>query len=210
MGNLFLKIGVKLAHIGRNLPIVLQIRFTIFIVKRAKESGLFRSLRQGPVDVDGTPIPWLTPASIAFIETLDISNFNMVEFGAGHSSIWFHKRVKLLTSFECDENWISKLRTKYGYFGNIQVVDKNYAGNPLDFSGCQVVLIDGLDRSKLIENMLKSISLTATLELIIVDNPDLVDFPVLEHLSSNFVRIDFRGLPNSSWGESTTSIFLPR
>ena len=210
MNSIIFKLRVKIGHVFRNLPIVLQVRYLFLIVHLARKSGSFKSLRRGPVDNFANPIPWLTPSSLDFITSIDLASSKMIEFGAGHSTLWFSKRVMQIISYECDEKWISKLRSEYQYQGVIYLVDNNFDGKGVDFSNTEVVLVDGLDRTNIVMSIVRNLSKEEHLKLLIIDNPQFVDPSVLDLLSVEFFRIDFVGLPNSSWLETTTTIFIRR
>lgn len=209
MRSLIAKSRIYLGHLIRNFPIVLQLRYCWTILKLTNESGKFLSLRRGPVDSSGRPIPWLTPGSISFLENLDLSAWNMIEFGAGHSTLYFSARVKQIISYECDALWIAKLRNNYKYSGDIRLVDNHYGADDINFADIHVVLVDGLDRSAIIKNLVRAIDQGLFLHLLIIDNPEFVNHSVLSSLEDKFTRVDFRGIPNSSWEETTTAILLP-
>ena len=206
--ELILKFRIKIGHEIRNLPIILELRYFRLIICMAINSGRIRSLRQGPVDFQGRPVPWLTPASISFIASLDLSNYRMIEFGAGHSTLWFSSRVHQITSYECDLEWIRLLEFKFNYSGNINLVENNYGAEDLNFENSEIVLIDGLDRSRIVQSILKQLPRNRSLELLLIDNPEFIDSNILRKLDRQFTRIDFKGLPNNAWNETTTSIFI--
>jgi predicted O-methyltransferase YrrM len=53
-------------------------------------------------------IPWLTEAAIAFMESYLKSNMQVLEFGAGGSTIWMSRRCHV-TTIEHDAAWIEEL-----------------------------------------------------------------------------------------------------
>jgi predicted O-methyltransferase YrrM len=53
--------------------------------------------------------PWLTPAASEILSSLLRSRDVGVEFGSGHSTLWFARRVARLTSVEHDRDWHTRV-----------------------------------------------------------------------------------------------------
>lgn len=210
MGELLYKLRVRIGHELRNLPGLIQLRFCLELIQKASNEGRFKSIRQGPVDGKGVPLPWLTPSSIYYLNNLDISEKRMLEFGAGHSTVWFSHKVRDILSFECSEIWISVLRQRFQYNGKIQLVDEDFDGSDIDFSTADLVLVDGLDRTGILNNIIFSLDTGTRIELLIIDNPEFINDLTLTRLDSYFHRIDFVGVANGSWQSTTTTIMIPK
>lgn len=54
--------------------------------------------------------PWLTYGAILMLEQLKMKDFNILEFGSGGSTIFFANRVKHVTSFDTNKEWVSKVK----------------------------------------------------------------------------------------------------
>lgn len=52
-----------------------------------------------------TPTPWLHPDAIKYLENLLTPDMNVIEHGAGGSTLWFAERVRTVTSYENNEQW---------------------------------------------------------------------------------------------------------
>jgi predicted O-methyltransferase YrrM len=50
-------------------------------------------------------IPWLAPAATAYLESLLTPDFEVIEHGAGGSTLWFAERVACVTAFEDKDEW---------------------------------------------------------------------------------------------------------
>jgi len=53
--------------------------------------------------------PWLVPEAIAKLDEIDMSEMDVLEFGAGGSTIFFARRAKSVTSLEISEEWFKKI-----------------------------------------------------------------------------------------------------
>jgi predicted O-methyltransferase YrrM len=55
------------------------------------------------------PIPWLHPLAIEYLETLLRPDMEILEHGAGGSTLWFAERVKHVTAVEDNFRWYDVL-----------------------------------------------------------------------------------------------------
>lgn len=61
----------------------------------------------------GAPLqarPWLSPAAIEYFESLLTPDMNVIEFGAGGSTLWLAERVRTVTSYESNEQWADAVK----------------------------------------------------------------------------------------------------
>lgn len=58
------------------------------------------------------PVPWLSPETTAYLESLLTPEMVVLEHGAGGSTLWLAERVKHVTSVEDDMDWYSVLRKR--------------------------------------------------------------------------------------------------
>lgn len=83
----------------------------------SKRTGHFRSsLRARSVDRQGNPIPWYTYPAFDFLAGKDYTGKRILEFGAGHSTLWWMQRAAEVVGIEGSEAWVGILKTR---------VDKN-------------------------------------------------------------------------------------
>lgn len=69
-----------------------------------------------------TPHLWLGPEATAFLDSIDQPDWNVLEHGAGGSSLWFAKRCKWVMSLETKWEWYEKLMSMKGEYKNISPV----------------------------------------------------------------------------------------
>ncbi len=55
--------------------------------------------------------PWFTRPCLEWLNTIDLSDKNILEFGSGDSTLWFAKRCKQIVSIEAKEEWYQRVRT---------------------------------------------------------------------------------------------------
>lgn len=56
--------------------------------------------------------PWLSKRATELFESLLNHNMEVIEFGAGGSTLWLAERVKHVTSYENDSDWLAVLKGK--------------------------------------------------------------------------------------------------
>lgn len=153
----------------------------------------------GSVDCHGNPIPWLTYASIAFIEKKLQDSFTVFEFGSGNSTLWLQSRVKKVVSIEHDLDWFEKVSKEVVSFKNINYSFKgldtsDYEDYILEFhSEFDIVIIDGRKRVNCAKNCLTALKEGG---IIIWDNTDRKQYREgIDYLLNNgFKKIDFQGI----------------
>jgi hypothetical protein len=116
------------------------------------DTGHFRSALLGsrPVDTHGRPIPWYTYPMIDLLQAKDFAGRTVLEFGSGHSTLWWGSRAHWVMAFESDERWYRYVASRAPR--NVQVILVPESLEGVDqYVGSQqfdVVVIDGLDRFK--------------------------------------------------------------
>jgi predicted O-methyltransferase YrrM len=97
-------------------------------------------------------LPWLTKDSIYIIENLISKQDNMLEFGAGRSTVWFSTRVDKLTSIETDKEWYVKVSKETKDLDQIEIFHLTKESEFINFikqledKSLDIVLIDGAYR----------------------------------------------------------------
>src|SRR5688572_31303535 len=77
----------------------------------SKRTGHFRSsLRARSVDRNGKPIPWYTYPAFDFLAGKDYGGKRVLEFGAGHSTLWWMQRAAEVLAIEGSEQWLKHLQ----------------------------------------------------------------------------------------------------
>jgi hypothetical protein len=74
------------------------------------EWGWYDSIKHGfPCDKNGQPIPWISYPAISLLRSRVKSEWDVFEFGAGYSTLWWGRHCRSVTSSEHDAIWSEKL-----------------------------------------------------------------------------------------------------
>ncbi len=204
--------------------IVMQLRIMVgqprisFLESVYENNGYFDSVAHDrPVSKDGSPIPWLTYGAIAFLDGIDMSGYKFLEFGGGGSTLFWESKGASVEIHEDNPIWGEHLKTKISDKSMLVMHSPLTEKYDLDISGFDVVLIDGLQRVKIISEVIldltkkKNVMSLNLPRIIIVDNSDWYPKAVKsleDHLE--FSRVDFKGVGPANKYEWTTTIFLNR
>jgi len=175
-------------------------------------SGHFQSsILEKAVDIDGSPIPWLTYPCIDFLKTKDLSEAKILEFGGGQSTLWFSRKAEYVKTFDENPAWVEAL-------SNLVPKNVDLVGLPLDREShpnliinnlsksnqlYDVVIVDGLDRPRMFEI---AISVLKSDGIIICDNSDQYGYLDIWKLAEGFNRVDFYGAAPGVIDPQCTSI----
>lgn len=164
----------------------------------SRNTGHFRSsLRAAPVDADGHPVPWYTYPMIAFLEAKNFANCQVLEFGAGYSTLWWASRADRVVSFEANTEWFQKLLPlvppnvvlNHDPSEKPALADITRHGSQYD-----VIIIDGMHRQHCAAF---TPGLLAPNGAIIIDNAEgygeTADQSITMYFREEFSRVDFYG-----------------
>lgn len=70
---------------------------------------LIHKLFRKGVDTIEMEYPWITPASIEYLESKLTKDLDVLEFGAGGSTFFFSRRCRSVTSIETNPEWYAKV-----------------------------------------------------------------------------------------------------
>jgi len=94
-----------------------------------------------------TPHLWLSPEATAFMDSIDRPEWNVLEHGAGGSTLWFAKRCKWVLSIETDPKWYERLMLMRQEYTKISIIlaDKTLSRElpSMLFGKFDLMLIDG-------------------------------------------------------------------
>ena len=192
----------------------------------AKRTGHFRSsLRARSIDSAGNPIPWYTYPAIDFLAGKDFAGKKVLEYGAGHSTLWWMKRAAEVVAIEGSEDWYHHLLGKIGKNVTLHLMRKPsedlrpvFAGRRFD-----IIVIDGVDGTGCNRGesaqMIVDLDLLAPGGAIIFDDSEgSFDVPGNEWQKSShnivffrdkgFSRIDFFGYAPGQMQWRCTSLFF--
>lgn len=174
-------------------------------------SGWLNSIANGkPVDRDGEPIPWFTYPAIDFLTQIMRPEWRVFEWGSGHSTLWWAKRVKAVASVEDDRAWYDKLLARMPE--NASLIWRGDAASYVQALAEQqarfdLVVIDGSHRNDCAQIVTEYVTDNG---LIVFDNTDMLHHREgVEILQARgWQRIDFYGLIPSYYYKSCTSVFF--
>ena len=154
-------------------------------------------------DPEGDWYPWYTESFLAELETWDVSDCDVLEYGSGWSTIWWAKRAKFVTAVENDPEWVETLKQEIAERG-ITNVDVIYEPNPQYYSKIQggagrhdIIVIDGIERVACTQTAFQVSQLGKT--KIILDNAnDPAMAPIFDMMRFN-VRHSFPQPRHPDW-----------
>src|SRR5436190_10530124 len=184
-----------------------------------------RSLRARALDRHGHPIPWYTYPAFEFLAGKDYTGKRILEFGAGHSTLWWMQRAAEVIGIEGSEAWVGILQTRVAKNVTLHLMrSANDDLRPL-LKGRQfdLIVIDGPDgtgcnRAQAAQYII-DLNLLATGGAIIFDDSEgSFDTPGNEWQRSaeninyfrkhGFQRVDFFGYAPAQLQWRCTSIFF--
>ena len=157
-------------------------------------------------DNAGNPIPWYVYSFVKFMETRLRKDMNIFEFGSGHSTLWYGKRVKTVVAVEEKGAWFDRIEHKAT--GNVTLLHRkgdDYSKAIKECTGLMMfdaICIDGEERDKCAVNCLPFLKEDG---VIIWDNSGA---NTGQHFTANgFKRLDFYGLTPVCTYENCTTVF---
>lgn len=179
----------------------------------AFDYGQYRTMRKWECcDKNGNPIPWYTYPAIEFLNSIDMTGYNVFEYGSGFSSLYYADKAKHVTSVEDNEEWYSKLDIKNRNNLNVYLMkDDDYASSISKFQKeFDLIVIDGVLRPDCVEPVLTYVKKNSC-SMIIFDNSDWYPNSIRRISSNlNWVRVPFRGFgPINNYCSETTVFINP-
>lgn len=171
--------------------------------------GWLRSyVEQRSIDRDGNPVPWYSYAAIEYLNTLDLKNSRIFEYGCGGSSVFWSERAQEVIAAENDSKWASIVNS-YA-IKNLKVVEcsdrQEYINLPEVLGGnFDMVVIDGRYRHDCIYVASRVVSQTG---IIVLDNADWYPDACDALRSLDWFQVDFSGFGPINAYCTTTSIFI--
>jgi len=186
-------------------------------IRFAQTTGYFRSALAGKaMDRYGNPLPWYCMPAIEFMDIMDFTDSDVLEFGSGQSTLWWAARARSVIAVEDSETWFSYVNSGLADSPNARVqLEANlgqHAEYPLSLEKqFHMVVIDGGDRAKCART---ATSVLAPGGMIVLDNSEgwwgpEGTYPILDHLAAEgFMRVDFNGYAPGVITTSVTSLFF--
>ena len=148
-------------------------------------------------------LPWITYASIGFIDQVVPVNADVLEIGGGSSTRWWTERGNRVTCLESDTDWAERIRSASPAATVHDVGSAEEAAAWLEDAARRgttfdVVVVDGVEpRARYLQ---AAASLVGEAGILIVDNTDRAAYrPALRALTdAGWLRFDFFGLGPSN------------
>ena len=126
--------------------------------------------KKKPIDLDGSPIPWMNYPVIELLKERLNKDQNIFEFGSGYSTFFYSQKVKAVTSVEYDKDWYELIKS--GMPKNVNII---YKKKDIDGDYCrsikasnekfEVVIVDGRDRVNCVKQAIPTLSLNGIILL---------------------------------------------
>ncbi len=179
-----------------------------FFYKYLQSIGIFNSQENEIVNGDGETIPLLTTSFLNWFETQEWSSMDLLEFGAGGSTLYFSKFFKSVTSFETDQNWYDKIFSKKRNNVNLVKVDSIFESlkvNKININKFNVISIDtGENRAKITRLLINQ----NYKGIIFFDNSNSYRNSIGLFLNEEFIEVPFFGLKPIDDSVSCTSLIV--
>jgi hypothetical protein len=185
-------------------------------IRFSRQTGHWKSsLRQAACAANGTPIPWYTYPAIDFLQQRRFDDKNILEFGAGQSTLWWSRHARSVFAIEEDKLWFEHLRPELGANVTIHHVPVDHATRTIqpikeliDRSGIgqfDVIIVDGHLRRELTALAFDYLAPSGAM---ILDNSEGYGF-YDEIRARSCRRIDFFGFaPGVSLRHCTSVVFV--
>lgn len=182
-----------------------------------RDLGWQRSLREGPVDASGSPLPWFSYPAIAWLAGALRNTDRLLEYGGGHSTVWFCQRVQSVVTIEHDAAWAERLRLQAPQ-ARVVLRDAKIGHDDIDASSpyvraideladgsIDIVVIDGVQRPAC---ALAALDRLASSGLMIFDDThrSIYQAALAELAHAGLWRIDFEGVSPGVGTLVTTSV----
>lgn len=172
--------------------------------------GQTDSVRFGiPVDRNNSSIPWFTYPFIDFLEDMDLQGLNVLEFGAGQSTLYWQRKGCSVLSFELDLEWHKRIKEQTSSTVSLHHLKTTRDATELvrQAPNLDIAVIDAKDRLECARMVTANRS---EQPLIILDNADWFPKTAAYLREQGFTEIRFKGpgpINSYSW---CTTLFLPQ
>ena len=173
-------------------------------------TGWIESKRRGyPCRPDGSELPWMNYAVVAFLERRLNKTLSVFEYGSGYSTLFYARRVRNVISVEYDQAWIASIGPRLPPNASVLFVPDDVDGDycrAIARSGdsFDVVVVDGKDRENCVKQSMQALSSRG---VIVLDDSQRAGYaPAISYAQENgYLTVDFEGLKptESSWFRST-------
>lgn len=166
---------------------------------------------KSPVDVDGSPIPWVTYPFIDFIKERIKKDHAVFEFGSGNSTLFYARAAKNVVSVEHDKEWLEKIKATAPANSKMiytpLVYDEEYCRMPLRAGEkFNMIIVDGRDRVNCCKNCLEALTDDG---VVVLDDSEREQYAegVSYLIGKGFKHLSFSGISPGFFYRKSTSVF---
>lgn len=147
------------------------------------------------IDESNLIMPWYTLPCLEWLKKHDVSKWNVFEYGAGYSTIWWRANCNTVRSVEHSESWAKAMDA-------IFIADKNNFIDSIDDTSerFDCIIVDGKWREECVDFC---ITYVASGGYLIIDNWGQEDFPNIQYHESRvfkgWEKIIFAQPNHSDW-----------
>ena len=166
------------------------------------------------VDARGRPLPMYTYPAIEYLSQLDFHDRQILEFGAGQSTLWWASRTRHVTAVEHDDRWVKRLET--AALPNVTCLfakradvatGRDYLAVLPSRQRYDVIVLDGLHYY---ECAAAARELLGPGGLVILDNADFYPATCALLRDQDFLQVDMAGFKPCHSDAQVTSFFFDR
>jgi hypothetical protein len=172
--------------------------------------GIVNSISQNiPIDNLGKPTPWFTYSAIHFLNSVNLDEKYIFEYGSGFSTLYFRNRSAYVTSVEDNHVWKDRIEAISPPTRQSQILlreGSDYVNAPLTFEHTfDLIVVDGSFREECVKVAIQALSNNG---IIILDNSDGYVGEAKLLRKSGFLQIPFLGPGPMSAVLWETSLFI--
>src|SRR4051812_924452 len=78
----------------------------------AQQGWMASRRKSASIDAAGRPLPWYTYPAIRFLENRLPTGLEVLEYGAGNSTLWWMARANSVMSIETDRSWAERTQKR--------------------------------------------------------------------------------------------------
>lgn len=166
-----------------------------------------------PLDKMDNPVPLYTYPAIEYLQSLDLKNKRIFEFGSGQSTLFFLNKGAKVVSVENNVNWFDKLNSQIQENENHKFIfaqKEEYVNSILKEEDLfDIIVVDGAENR--LESTKNAITKIKEDGIIIIDNSDWFENSTkLVRDRLDFIQVDFYGFRPSKSNTAVTSFFFSR
>lgn len=164
-----------------------------------------------PVDRAGEAVPWMNYPVVRLLERRVPPDSRVFEFGSGHSTLFWARRVAQVEALEYDKAWFDEISKRVPANARVHFCPEDRDGRYCRFIAqaggrYDVVVVDGRDR---VNCAIQAVAHLSERGVIVLDDSDRERYAAaFEHLrAAGFAALSIEGLKPTGIGVDETTIF---